>query len=133
MNPMENNIQSKHKSHPVTLSSYIVGFVLSIVLTLAAYVLVQIHINSTHELISHAVLIPSVLGLAIVQFIVQLIFFLHLGSGQGSRWKLVSFLLTLGIVCIVVIGAIWIMNHLNYNMMASPDQMNSYIQSQDGL
>jgi hypothetical protein len=32
-----------------------------------------------------------------------------------------------------VIGSIWIMGHLNYNMMASPSDMNSYIQSQDGF
>ena len=39
----------------------------------------------------------------------------------------------MGIILIVVVGSIWIMDHLNYNMMASPADMNTYIQSQDGF
>jgi cytochrome o ubiquinol oxidase operon protein cyoD len=102
-------------------------------LTLAAYTLIEIHINSAHETFSHPFLTVAILTLAVLQFIVQLFYFLHLGSETGPRWNLVVFLSTLGIVLILVVGSIWIMNHLNYNMMASPSQMDSYIQSQDGL
>ena len=110
-----------------TLKSYITGFALSIVLTLTAYFLVVNHI------FANGTLIAVILALAVVQFIVQAIFFLHLGRGTNARWNMVVFSSTLAIVLILVVGSIWIMNHLNYNMMASPSQMNAYIQSQDGL
>ena len=116
-----------------TLKSYIIGFVLSLVLTLAAAELVWIHISSGHTVLSHSFLIPALLTLAVLQLIVQLVFFMHLADESGPRWRLGVLISTVGIILIVVIGSIWIMNHLNYNMMASPSDMNAYIQSQDGF
>jgi cytochrome o ubiquinol oxidase subunit IV len=120
-------------NHQAKLKSYIIGYISSIVLTLAAYALIEIHVNSLHETFSHPFLTVAILTLAVAQFIIQLICFLHLASEHGPRWNLVVFASTIGIVLILVVGSIWIMNHLNYNMMASPSQMNAYIQSQDGL
>src|SRR5271154_1342220 len=115
------------------MKSYITGYISSVLLTLAAYALIEIHITSLHETFSHPFLTVAILVLAVVQLIVQLIFFLHLGGGPEGRWNLVIFGPTLAIVLILVVGSLWIMNHLNYNMMASPTQMNAYIQSQDGI
>ena len=109
------------------LASYLWGFAISIALTLVAYFLVMNYI------LAGGVLITVILTCAVAQYIVQAIFFLHLGRGPDSRWNMVIFGSTLAIVLILVVGSIWIMNHLNYNMMASPSQMNQYIQSQDGL
>jgi cytochrome o ubiquinol oxidase operon protein cyoD len=116
-----------------TFKSYIIGFISSIVLTLAAYSLVEIHISSAHETFSSSFLMFAILALATLQLVIQLLCFLHVGDEIGPRWKLVVLLSTVGIVLILIVGSIWIMNHLNYNMMASPSQMNAYIQSQDGL
>ena len=116
-----------------TLKSYIIGFVLSLALTLTAAALVWIHVSSGHTVLSHAFLYPTLLVLAVVQLFVQLIFFMHLATDSGPRWRLGVFISTAGIILIIVIGSIWIMNHLNYNMMASPAQVNAYIQSQDGF
>ena len=116
-----------------TLRSYVIGFVLSLVFTLTAAGLAWVHISSGHTIFEHPFLDTSFLVLAFVQAIVQLIFFMHLGAESGPRWRLWAFVSTAGIILIIVLGAIWIMNHLNYNMMASPQQMNEYIQSQDGL
>ena len=113
-----------------TLKSYIWGFVLSIVITLAAFFVV-IYPGYFH--LTTGAIIPIILILAVAQLFVQLIFFMHLASETGPRWKLAIFISTIGIVLIVIVGSIWIMNHLNYNMMASPTEMNQYIQSQDGL
>lgn len=113
-----------------TLKSYITGFILSIVLTLAAFFVV-LYPGYFH--LQNAGAIATVLVLAVVQLFVQLIFFLHIGKESGPKWKLAAFASTLGIVIIIVIGSIWIMDHLNYNMMASPSEMNQYIQSQDTL
>ncbi len=113
--------------HKVTLKPYIVGFMASLILTLAAYFAV------VGQLLVGQLLVVVILALAVAQLFVQAFFFLHLGEEIGPRWKLWAFISTLGIVLIVVVGAIWIMGHLNYNMMASPTEMNKYINSQDGL
>lgn len=120
-----------NKNESPSIRPYVIGFSLSIVLTLAAYFLVQAHVNAAHAFISHEVLIPAILVLAMAQLIVQLLFFLHLGaSGTASRWKLGAFVLTVVLVLIVVVGSIWIMNHLNYNM--TPSQIDQYLQQQQG-
>jgi cytochrome o ubiquinol oxidase operon protein cyoD len=126
---MTNDEKQMNKSG-VTLTSYVVGFVSSVILTLAAFFIV-IYPGYFH--FTSGVIIPIILILAVAQLFVQLIFFMHLASETGPRWKLAIFISTIGIVLIVIVGSIWIMNHLNYNMMASPSEMNSYIQSQDGL
>ncbi len=110
--------------------SYIVGFLLSLTLTLAAFFAV-LYPAAFH--LGAGTLIPAILILAIAQLLVQLIFFMHLGRKDGQRSQLAILISTVGIVLIVVVGSLWIMNHLNYNMMASPQQMNAYIQSQDGI
>ena len=110
---------------------YLIGFLLSMILTLAAYIPVVIHQNSYHVIFSHQLLIPLVLLLAFAQMIVQMIFFLHLGREPRPRWNLIFFMSTASIILIIVIGSIWIMAHLNYNM--TPNQMNTYIQNEEGL
>lgn len=109
-----------------TLKAYIIGFISSIVLTLAAYGAV------TERLFYGRGLVSVILALAVVQLIVQMFFFLHLGSESGSYWKLSIFVSTIALVLIIVIGSIWIMDHLNYRMMASPAAMEQYIQNQQG-
>lgn len=116
-----------------TLTSYITGFLLSLVLTLTAAGLVWVHIGSDGAALSRMALIAVLISLAIIQLFVQLIFFMHLGGESGPPWRLGVFISTVGIILIIVVGSIWIMNHLNYNMMASPQEMNAYIQSQDGF
>ena len=114
-----------------TLRSYITGFILSIAATLAAYIVVDIHVNSGHETISHPVLLATILALAVLQLIIQMVFFLHLGFGSGERWRMVAFVLTIGLVILVVGGSIWIMGHLNANM--TPAQLQQYMQDQQGF
>lgn len=116
----------EHRHSPVPYISYVVGFVLSIVATLTAYFLV---VNNTFP---KEMLIAVILTIAVVQLVVQMVFFLHIG--RGSHWKLLTFIFTVVFVLIVVIGTIWIMNNLNYNMMdMSPDQMNEYMQHNEGI
>lgn len=108
----------------MTIAKYSIGFVLSLVLTLAAYIFVTGGYRSPWLLAVLAVL-------AIVQMIVQLIFFLHLGDEAGPRIKLWSFIFMGGTLLIVVIGSIWIMNNLNYNMMnMTPSEKDNYMLTQ---
>lgn len=110
----------------VRYRSYVVGFVLSVIITLMAYIFV------VNQLWSKEVLTYVVMALAIVQLVVQLVFFLHLG--RGSNWKLITFLFALLVVVIIVWGSIWIMDNLDYNMMhMSPEQMHEYMEQNEGI
>lgn len=109
---------------------YIFGYFISAILTLVAFTLIYQHVTSHHQIFSHEFLKITVLVLAIAQFIAQLGFFLHLGSGAHRGWNLAIFSSALGLILIIVIGSLWIMNHLNYNM--TPQQMDQYMINDGG-
>jgi cytochrome o ubiquinol oxidase operon protein cyoD len=106
-----------------SLKSYVTGYVLSLLLILAAFVLAVFRVVPG---LGPVILLGIILLLAVVQAVVQLKFFLHLG--QGSRGNLMLVFFTLGLIIIIVGGSIWIMNHLNYNM--TPTQMMQYMNDQ---
>ncbi len=110
-------------------SSYIVGFLLSLALTLGAYYLVLEHVNSHHHSFAHPFLIFLVVGLAIIQLFTQLVFFLHLGQERKPRFNLAAFLFMLLVLGILVFGSLWIMQNLDYNMM--PQEMDQYMREQN--
>lgn len=109
----------------MTLKHYTIGFVASLLLTLGAYFLVVGHYASGTTLL-------LALGvLAIVQMIVQLNYFLHLGAEARPRYRLASFLFMALILVIIVVGSIWVMSHLDYNMMnMAPEQKEQYMLKQ---
>lgn len=107
--------------------SFINGFTISLILTVVAYLLV------VENILSGWILLTAILTIAILQFIVQLLFFLNLGQETGPRWKLTIFISTLGLVLMIIIGSLWIMNHLNYNMMSSPQKIEQYTQTEDAF
>lgn len=108
-----------------SLTMYVSGFVLSLLLTGAAYVAV------TQKLWNAGLVIGVIIALAIAQVLVQLYFFLHLGEETKPRWKLTVLISMLGILGILVFGSLWIMQNLNYHMM-SPQEMNVYMRDQNG-
>ena len=55
--------------------------------------------------------------LALIQSVVQLVFFIDVWKEEGIRWNLIFFVSTVTIIFIVIFFSIWIINHLNYNMM----------------
>lgn len=107
-----------------SVKTYVTGFALSVALTLLAYQAVVGH------WFSEVGLIAFVMGLAVVQLVVQLVFFLHLGSESKPRWNLISFLFMFLVLVIIVGGSLWIMANLNYNMMMTPEQMDEYMMKQ---
>lgn len=94
---------------------YVGGFIASIILTLLAYVSV------TQHWLANPYLNFTILILAFLQLVVQLVCFLHLGEEAKPRWNLIFLLSAAGVIGIVVAGSIWIMAHLNYNMMPGMD------------
>lgn len=93
---------------------------ISIILTLAAYFLVVQNVGSGSELLSRSALVFTIVALAIVQLAVQLVFFLHLGKGSKPHWNLIVFAYAALLIVAIVAGSLWVMYHLNYNMMLMP-------------
>lgn len=118
-------VVSEHDEMHLSYSKYAGGFVASVALTLSAYWLV------TRGSTDRNILVAVLAVLAIIQFVVQMILFLHIGDERGTRWKLITASMMLTVVLILVIGSIWIMNNLNYRM--TPQQIVQYMQSQDNL
>ena len=58
----------------------------------------------------------SFVGMALLQILVQLVYFLHMNSSSEGSWNLIAFIFTVLIVAILVVGSLWIMFHLNTNM-----------------
>lgn len=88
-----------------------IGFVLSIVLTLAAYFLVD------KQLLKGLTLEIAISVIALIQVFCQLVFFLHLGEEPKPRWQLHLFFFMMGVIVIIVGGTLWIMHNLDYNTM----------------
>jgi cytochrome o ubiquinol oxidase operon protein cyoD len=103
-----------------TMASYVIGFVLSVILTVIPYALV------VKQTVSGTALLFTIFGFAMAQMIIQITFFLHLGRGPKPKWNLIFFISTVGIILIVVGGSIVIINNLHYNMQPS-DQIKKLI------
>ncbi|WP_192458151.1 cytochrome o ubiquinol oxidase subunit IV [Musicola keenii] len=94
-----------------SVKSYLIGFVLSIILTVIPFSMVM---NGTT---AHSIILLTVLGCAIVQILVHLVYFLHLNTASEERWNVVAIVFTVLIIAIVVVGSIWIMMSAHHNMM----------------
>jgi cytochrome o ubiquinol oxidase subunit IV len=103
--------------------SYVFGFLFSILLTIVPYLLV------VNDRLSGNALIGTLVAVALAQMVIQLFFFLHMGREPKPRWNLLVFLFMVLIVLIVVIGSLWIMNNLDYNMM--PEEVERYIEKEE--
>ncbi|OFB46015.1 cytochrome o ubiquinol oxidase subunit IV [Serratia marcescens] len=93
------------------MKSYLIGFILSIILTVIPFAMVM---NGSA---SHSTILAVVVGMAVIQVIVHLVYFLHMNTSSEERWNLVALLFTAMIIGIVVVGSLWIMYNLNINMM----------------
>ena len=126
MSTSKHSVSHEFQPFHGNLRVYVFGFAASIILTLSAFVMVM-----GHEL-SRAGVMIGIFVLAIVQLFIQLVCFLHLGREARPRWNLIAFGFALMVVVIVVVGSLWIMHNLNYNM-SSPAQTNAYLDKQDSL
>lgn len=100
-----------------SLSSYVVGFMLSIGLTLLAFWVAPL---------LGAFAYPAIVITALIQLLVQLIFFLDLGSEPRPQWHLLVFIFTGIIVGILIVGTLWIMSNLEHLHMQMPTTTDLY-------
>lgn len=116
-----------------TKLSYVTGYVLSVILTLSAYVLVSTHISHQHNYPSDTFMKLSLPALAVIQLFVQMILFLRLGRDKKPKWNTYTFGFALLIVLIIVVGSLWIMSNLDHHMMYSPEEINKYLHDEGDL
>jgi len=92
--------------------SYLIGFALSAVLTFIPFWLVM-----TRPGISATAIVLTVIVLAVVQVLVHTICFLHVNTSGEGGWTLLAYVFTGVLLLITIAGSLWIMYHLNTNMM----------------
>jgi cytochrome o ubiquinol oxidase subunit IV len=97
------------------LQGYVIGYCLAILLTAASFAAAQ------GDLIYAPAIISALVVLAIAQMGVHLVFFLHITTGPDNTNNVLALAFGVFIVVLVVLGSIWIMTHLNHNMMPMHD------------
>ncbi|MFG6446955.1 cytochrome o ubiquinol oxidase subunit IV [Roseateles sp. BYS180W] len=98
-----------------TVKGYVVGFLLSAILTIIPFWLVMAKVlpPEATKLV--------ILVFAAVQIVVQMVYFLHLDGKMEGGWTLLSTIFTVIFVAIILAGSIWVMYHMNTNMMPTHD------------
>lgn len=99
-----------------TLRSYMIGFWLSVVLTAIPFYLVMSGAIDSKQIVS-----TVVVAFAVAQIVVHMVCFLHMDAKSESGWTLMALIFTVVIVVITLAGSLWVMYHLNVNMMPGHD------------
>lgn len=95
-----------------TFPSYMLGFVLSVALTAIPFWLVM-----SGTLPSKQITALVIMAFAVVQIVVHMIYFLHMSPKSENGWSMMALIFTIVMVMIALSGSLWVMNHLNSNMM----------------
>ncbi|TDK26243.1 cytochrome o ubiquinol oxidase subunit IV [Luteimonas aestuarii] len=106
----------------VSAKEYLTGFVLSVVLTAIPFWLVMAKVLPTP-----AITTLVILAFAVVQVVVHMVYFLHMNPKSEGGWNLLALVFTLVLVVIVLAGSLWVMHHLNTNMMPGAHDMQEML------
>ncbi len=110
-----------HQAGHGTMKSYMTGFILSVILTAIPFALVM-----TGAIANKAVTAVLVMLIGAVQIVVHMIYFLHMNTKSEGGWTFMALIFTLVLVAIGLSGSLWVMHHLNANMMPmSPEMMKN--------
>jgi cytochrome o ubiquinol oxidase subunit IV len=113
---MSSHSHSSHSSHDGeshgSFGSYTIGFVLSVILTAAAFGVVLA------GWLTGAQALYAIAGLGLVQIVVHLVYFLHMNTSSGQRWNVTAFAFTVLTAVIVIGGTLWVMHNVSMNMMS---------------
>ncbi|WP_238297861.1 cytochrome o ubiquinol oxidase subunit IV [Methylobacterium soli] len=100
-----------HGAHG-SFRGYVTGFVLSVILTAIPFWLVMGDVLQDTLWTSIVIM-----ALAAVQIVVHMIYFLHMNTKSEGGWTFMALAFTLTLVVITLVGSIWVMYHLDQNMM----------------
>ena len=99
-----------------SLRSYLIGFGLSVVLTAIPFWLVMSGVLDSRRATALTIMV-----FAAAQIVVHMIYFLHMSARSENGWTMMALIFTLVIVGITLSGSLWVMYHLNVNMMPGHD------------
>lgn len=97
--------------------TYLLGLVLASGLTAASF-------WATHTNLIYGPSVPIAISvLALAQMGIHLVFFLHITTAPDNTNNVLALAFGFLIVCIVVLGSLWIMTHLNHNVHSMEEIM----------
>ena len=99
----------------VSLSGYVIGFVLSVILTAIPFWLVMDNVIASSGMTAFVIL-----AFAVVQMFVHMVFFLHMNAKSEGGWNMLALIFTLVLLVILLAGSLWVMHNMNANMMPMP-------------
>ena len=101
-----------HDDLHVTMGDYVKGFILAVILTAIPFYLVM------NNIITDRTTAVAVLGLfAVIQVLVHMVYFLHMNGKIQGGWTMLSTIFTVIFLAIAISGTLWVMFHMNTNMM----------------
>ena len=105
-----------------TRKSYLIGFGLSVVLTAIPFWLVMAGVIESKQVAGFVVM-----GFALVQIVVHMVYFLHMDTKSEGGWTIMALIFTIVIIVIALSGSLWVMYHMNTNMMPvmTPEAMKN--------
>lgn len=95
-----------------TLKDYVIGFVLAVILTVIPFWLVMGKVFTQPGTTAMVLL-----AFAAVQIVVHMIYFLHMNFKSEGGWNMLALIFTVVLVIITMSGSMWVMFHMNHNMM----------------
>jgi cytochrome o ubiquinol oxidase subunit IV len=110
-----------HEAGHGSFKSYMTGFVLSVILTAIPFWLVMGDV-----LDSKVATVGAIMIIGAIQIVVHMVYFLHMNTKSEGGWTMMALIFTVIIVAIALVGSLWVMHHLNTNMMTmSPEMMKN--------
>ena len=97
--------------HEAGVGTYLIGLGLAVLLTAVSF-----FISGTTLVWGPSIPVALVV-LAIAQMGVHLVFFLHMTTGPDNTNNAMALAFGVLIVLLLLTGSLWIMDHLNHNMM----------------
>ena len=93
------------------VTGYALGLGLAVALTIASFVVARTH------LIYGPGIPVALVALAIAQMGIHLVFFLHITTAPDNTNNVLALAFGVLIVFVLVFGTVWVMEHMNHNMM----------------
>lgn len=101
-----------------SLKDYLIGFGLSVALTALPFWLVM-----SGNFAPQATAL-AIMAFAVVQIVVHMVYFLHMNTHSEGGWTMMALIFTIVLVVIALSGSLWVMYHLNTNMMPMSHDMS---------
>ncbi|MEM9632226.1 MAG: cytochrome o ubiquinol oxidase subunit IV [Pseudomonadota bacterium] len=116
--PENGHADDHHGGGHGSFKSYMIGFLLSVVLTVIPFYIVL-----GDALDSRILAVAIIFVLGAVQMVVHIYYFLHMNSRAEEGWLAMALSFTVLLVVIVMSGSIWVMFNLEENMMPAHEQI----------